>query len=75
MTMDFQILFNIAIGLAGAFGGWILNNIYRSIERLDQDVRAIPHTYVTRDDFREDIKEVKSMLSKVMDKLDDKADK
>jgi len=73
--MDFQILFNIAIGLAGAFGGWILNNIYRSIERLDQDVRAIPHTYVTRDDFREDIKEVKSMLSKVMDKLDDKADK
>jgi len=73
--MDFQILFNIAIGLAGAFGGWILNNIYRSIERLDQDMRAIPHTYVTRDDFREDIKEVKSMLSKVMDKLDDKADK
>lgn len=73
--MDFQILFNIAIGLAGAFGGWILSNIYRSIERLDADVRAMPHTYVTRDDFREDIKEVKAMLSKVMDKLDDKADK
>ena len=75
MTMDFQILFNIAIGLAGAFGGWILSNIYRSIERLDADVRAMPHTYVTRDDFREDIKEVKAMLAKVMDKLDDKADK
>lgn len=73
--MDFQILFNIAIGLAGAFGGWILSNIYRSIERLDADVRAMPHTYVTRDDFREDIKEVKTMLSKVMDKLDGKADK
>lgn len=75
MTMDFQILFNIAIGLAGAFGGWILSNIYRSIERLDADVRAMPHTYVTRDDFREDIKEVKVMLAKVMDKLDGKADK
>ena len=75
MTMDFQILFNIAIALAGAFGGWILSNIYRSIERLDADVRAMPHTYVTRDDFREDIKEVKNMLSKVMDKLDGKADK
>lgn len=73
--MDFQILFNIAIGLAGAFGGWILSNIYRSIERLDADVRALPHTYVTRDDFREDIKEVKAMLSKVMDKLDEKVDK
>ena len=75
MTMDFQILFNIAIALAGAFGGWILSNIYRSIERLDADVRAMPHTYVTRDDFRDDIKEVKAMLAKVMDKLDGKADK
>lgn len=73
--MDFQILFNIAIGLAGAFGGWILSNIYRSIERLDADVRAMPHTYVTRDDYREDIREVKVMLGKMMDKLDGKADK
>ncbi len=73
--MDFQILFNIAIGLAGAFGGWILSNIYRSIERLDADVRALPHTYVTRDDYKEDIREVKVMLGKVMDKLDGKADK
>lgn len=73
--MDLQFLFNIAVGLAGAFGGWILSNIYRSIERLDADVRAMPHTYVTRDDYKEDIREVKVMLGKVMDKLDGKADK
>ena len=73
--MDLQILFNIAVGLAGTFGGWILSNIYRSIERLDKDVRAMPHTYVTRDDYREDIREVKVMLGKMMDKLDGKADK
>ena len=73
--MDLQILFNIAVGLAGTFGGWILSNIYRSIERLDADVRAMPHTYVTRDDYREDIREVKVMLGKMMDKLDGKADK
>jgi hypothetical protein len=73
--MDLQILFNIAVGAAGGFGGWILNNIYRSLERLDADVRALPHTYVTRDDYRDDIREMKSMLSKMMDKLDHKADK
>lgn len=73
--MDLQILFNIAVGLAGAFGGWILSNIYRSIERLDADVRALPHTYVTRDDYKEDIREVKTLLNKMMDKLDGKADK
>ena len=72
---DGQILFNIAVGIAGMFGGWILNNISRSIERLDKDVRAMPLTYVTRVDYRADIDEIKSMLMRINDKLDDKADK
>jgi hypothetical protein len=72
---DGQILFNIAVGVAGMFGGWILNNISRSIERLDKDVRAMPLTYVTRVDYRADIDEIKSMLMRINDKLDDKEDK
>ena len=72
---DGQILFNIAVGVAGMFGGWILNNISRSIERLDKDVRAMPLTYVTRVDYRADIDEIKAMLMRINDKLDDKADK
>ena len=72
---DGQILFNIAVGVAGMFGGWILNNISRSIERLDKDVRVMPLTYVTRVDYRADIDEIKSMLMRINDKLDDKADK
>jgi hypothetical protein len=72
---DGQILFNIIIGIAGLFGGWILNNISRSIERLDKDVRAMPLTYVTRADYRADIEEIKAMLNRINDKLDAKADK
>lgn len=72
---DGQILFNIAVGIAGLFGGWILNNISRSIERLDKDVRNMPLTYVTRVDYRADIDEIKAMLMRINDKLDDKADK
>ena len=72
---DGQILFNIIVGLAGVFGGWILNNISRSIERLDKDVRQMPLTYVTRVDYRADIEEIKSMLNRINDKLDEKADK
>lgn len=72
---DGQILFNIIVGLAGVFGGWILNNISRSIERLDKDVRQMPLTYVTRADYRADIEEIKSMLNRISDKLDDKVDK
>ena len=70
-----QILFNVAVGIAGMFGGWILNNISRSIERLDKDVRQMPLTYVTRADYRADIDEVKQILGRIWDKLDDKADK
>ena len=73
--MDSQVLFNIAVSLAGFLGGWVLNNIYRSIERLDTDVRAMPTTYVARNDYREDTREIKEMLSKIFDKLEAKADK
>jgi hypothetical protein len=72
---DAQVLFNIMVGIAGMFGGWILNNISRSIERLDKDVRNMPLTYVTRADYRSDIDEIKSILGRIWDKLDDKADK
>ena len=73
--MDSQVLFNIAVSLAGGLGGWILNNIYRSLERLDTDVRALPINYVTRDDYRADMRDVKDMLGKIFDKLDGKVDK
>ena len=73
--MDSQVLFNIAVAIAGFFGGWVLKNIHRSIDRLDVDVRALPHTYVTREDYKEDIRDIRDMLTKIFDKLDHKQDK
>ena len=73
--MDLQVLFNIAVGMAGFFGGWILNNISRSIDKLDQDVRAMSLTYVTQNHYQRDIDEVKGMLRLIFERLDDKADK
>ena len=70
--MDYQVLFNIAVAIAGFFGGWTLNRIYIAIDRLDGDVRSMPHDYVSRDDYKADIRE---MLGKIFDKLDNKADK
>jgi hypothetical protein len=73
--MDTQLLFNIVVGVAGMFGGWILNNISRSIDRLDEDVRQMPINYVTKADYKSDIMEVKEMLGKIFDRLETKADK
>jgi hypothetical protein len=73
--MDYQVLFNLAVCVAAFFGGWILNNIYRAVERLDKDIRSLPHDYVSRNDYRDDMKEIKHMLARIFDKLEGKADK
>jgi hypothetical protein len=73
--MDYQVFFNMAVGLAAFFGGWTLNNITKAIERLDKDVRNMPHNYVSKDDYRNDIREVKEILGKIFDRLEEKADK
>ena len=73
--MDYQVLFNIAVAVAGFFGGWTLNRTYHAIDRLDGDVRSMPLHYVSRDDYRADIKDIRDLLGKIFDKLDNKADR
>ena len=73
--MEMQVLFNIIVGVAAFFGGWSLNQITRSIERLDKDVRNMPLTYVTQTHYQRDIDEIKGMLDKIFNKLDEKMDK
>jgi predicted RNA-binding protein with EMAP domain len=73
--VDYQTLFNMAITAVAFFGGWTLNRIYTAIDRLDNDVRNLPHEYVSKDDYRSELKEIKEQLNKIIDKLDGKADK
>jgi len=73
--MDYQLLFNGAVTLAAFFGGWVLKTITDAIGRLDEDVRAMPHTYVVKEDYRNDIADMKKMLERIFDRLDAKADK
>lgn len=73
--MDAQTIINTLIGVAGAFGGWTLNNITRAIERLDADVRDMPRNYVSKEDYHRDIDEIKNICKQIFDKLDNKQDK
>lgn len=70
-----QTIFNAIIGIAAFFGGWVLNSITKTMDRLDKDVRDMPRTYVTKDDYHRDIDDIKSMLEKIFNRLDKKADK
>jgi hypothetical protein len=73
--METQTIINVAIGLAGFFGGWVLNSLSRSIIRIEDRISEMPLLYVTKDDYKRDIDEIKGMLVRIFDKLEDKADK
>lgn len=73
--MDYQVLFNIVVMLCGFMGGYILNGIRSAITSLDRDIRAMPATYVSKVDYRNDIKDIKDILTRIDGKLDHKADK
>ena len=84
--MDNQALFNIAVACAGGLALWVLNSMTRQIQKQDDYIRlleervsnlkdTLPHDYVQKTDYKEDMREVKDLLRQIFDKLDNKQDK
>ena len=73
--MEAQWLINLGFGAAGAFGMWILNRLSTSVEKIEDNIKDMPLRYVTKDDYREDILEIKTMLHDIYKELRNKADK
>lgn len=77
--MELQSLLNAVFGAVLMLSGWILRTIWDAVSNLKKDLqeleRGLPDTYVRRDDYRDDMSEVKDMLKAIFNKLDGKADK
>jgi hypothetical protein len=73
--MDNQQLFNLVVSVAGFLAVYVINSLTRTIQKLEDKVGDLPHTYVAKDDYRSDIADIKSMVKQIFDKLDGKADK
>jgi len=73
--MEYQIIFNVGIALVGFIGGWMVNRVFVLLDRIDADMKAIPMQYVSKEDYREDIREVKELLGAIFKRLENKADK
>ncbi len=77
--MDAQMMFNILVGASGFMVGLILNSLTRSIEKLDRDVRNLPHMYVTKADYRDDVQHIRRTLDDIFNLINQlsttKADK
>jgi len=73
--MDIQTIFNVLISALGVLALWILNGISNKIKSLEDDNKEMPHYYVSKEDYRSDISDIKQMLNKIFDRLDAKVDK
>lgn len=77
--MTSQDIINLAFGAAASVLGWFARELWSAVKDLKGDLaklrEELPKTYVTRDDFKEDIREIKDMLTKLFDRLDHKVDK
>ena len=77
--MDKQDLINLAFGTASSVLGWFARELWSAVKELKADLsklrEELPRNYVIRDDYKTDIREIKEMLTKLFDRLDNKADK
>jgi predicted RNA-binding protein with EMAP domain len=70
-----QQLLNILFGAALAVAGWFARELWSAVQELKSDIAKLPLVYVAKQDYRDDMKDIKDMLSKIFDKLDGKQDK
>ena len=70
-----QILWFIVTLLIGFFVKTIWEKMSFLSKRVDKWATAMPQNYVRRDDYRDDIRDIKDMLGKIFDRLEMKADK
>jgi cell fate (sporulation/competence/biofilm development) regulator YmcA (YheA/YmcA/DUF963 family) len=73
--MDNQQIFNAVVSIAGFLAVFVFNNTTKQIQRLEDKINELPKEYVAKDDYRNDITEIKNILKQIFDKLDNKADK
>lgn len=77
--MNLQELINVGLGAALTVMGWFARELWSAVKQLKEDLNLlrveIPKTYVAREDFRADMREIKDMLTRIFDKLEDKQDK
>ena len=77
--MDNQLLINLILGGVMSVIGWFARVLWYAVDELKKDLsklrEELPKEYLGKDDYRQDVKELKEMLSKLFDKLDNKSDK
>jgi len=78
-NMENQSLFNIVVVAVLACAGWFARQLWDAIQQLKNDLKEIevdlPTQYVRKVDIESRFDKLESILEKIFDRLDRKADK
>ncbi len=74
-----QTLLNWVYGGVMTALGWFGRVLWEADRELRQDLSKLredlPKQYVAKDDYRDDVRDIKAMLEKIFDRLEAKQDK
>jgi len=77
--VDLQTVINVGAGGALAACGWFARQMWAAVSELRNDLaklrEELPKTYLTKNDFKDGIHEIKTLLIAIDTKLDRKVDK
>jgi antirestriction protein len=77
--MEMQNLINLGAAIGMAVIGWFARELWAAVKDLKSDLSKLredlPKEYVAKDDYRQDIRELKEIMNKVFDRLENKVDK
>jgi antirestriction protein len=77
--MEMQQIINLGGGAVMAVIGWFARELWSAVKELKSDLSKLredlPKEYVTKDDYRQDIRELKEIMNKIFDRLENKQDK
>ena len=77
--MDSLPLFEALLTIAVSIAGWFLRSLHEDHRRLNNKLsdheKHVMRDFVRRDDYLNDIRDIRQMLDKIFNRLDGKADK
>jgi len=77
--MEFQNIVDTVLLIISGSIGWFAKELWSVLKELKEDLSLLkedlPRSYVLREDYKQDIKDLKEIMGKIFDKLDNKVDR
>jgi len=85
-VVEYQVLFDVAIGVIGVLGGWVLSTVWGAVKDLQEADKELADKvaaievlvagrYITREEFNATFNQVFERLDRIRDMLSQKADR